>query len=358
MKNIFFIILNILSLRLVGQSDTIVVADFTKIMTEVGSDGQLRAATDLKDAKVVGFFIEESVDGYLRVCNNQRTNLWVDGRMLDAFSGCRVFDLDKLGDLSARDTLYVSIYSSSGLMGLRCENIRIASTTVVDGYKIDDRPERDLFNEFLIIATLTILGCFGWIINMNQARRNYLLRKTLSLKLSSYEFVNTTFLSQSNLLFLILISLIAGLLFSIDSFVKLDDMQVMKLSDFILLWLATSLISFFLLFIKWVITSLVSALFRFKKMNDFQLFDFENFLLISCSLVCLFFIFGYFFFEPLQFLIQKNVSLIITLILGLFLAWFGFKFVNNSSRKKLQIISYLCATEIIPLVLFYMVISK
>ena len=287
---IFFIY----SIFLFSQSDTIVVADLTEIMVEV-KGSRLTAVTDLENVEKAGFFIEESLVGSIRICNDEKTFFWINGSLLDVFSGCNVYDLEDLNSDFQSDTLFVSLYSKEGIQHLTCENVIFQSQQVVKTLSGDIRHERDLFNEFLIVGIVTIILCYGWTLNTNPNRRNYLLRKSFSLKLSSYEFVNTTFLNQSNFQFLALLSIIAGLLFCAGSVLNNLEAGSHTLLSLVMRWLSISGITFLLLLFKWLLASVVSALFRLKKMNDYQLFDFENFMLICFSCVSTFFFIIFFF---------------------------------------------------------------
>ena len=356
---VIFAVFSILYVHfLIGQTDTIIIADLTDIMIEIDKSGQIRTVTDFAKADMAGFFLEESLEGAIRVCNEEETHFYVNGRLIDIFSGCISFEVKGLQRKFKSDSLYLSIYSSKGISNLTCENVIYEKLKIVKEVTAETRSQRNVFNEFLIIASLTTLMLYGWIINSNQARRNYIFRKSFSLKLSSYEFINTTFLSQSNFQFLVLISQLVGLLYLIDIFYIEDQINSLSLFSLVSSWMRITGVALLLLVGKYILVSLVSILFRFQKMNDFQLFDFENFMLLSLSLVSALFFIGYIFFKPLQIFIQSQLNPILVLFLLIFLAWFGFKIVNNSSRKKLQIISYLCATEIIPAILLYIEISK
>ena len=97
---IFFIY----STFLFSQSDTIVVADLTEIMVEVKGSG-LKAVTDFKNVKKAGFFIEESLAGSIRICNDEKTFFWINGSLIDVFSGCNFYDLEDLNSTFKSDTL-------------------------------------------------------------------------------------------------------------------------------------------------------------------------------------------------------------------------------------------------------------
>jgi len=358
MRSIIYIVILFVCHAAISQKDTIVVADLTEIMLGIDKAGRLEAVPDLNEVELAGFFLEGSLTGDIRLCNPEEVQFYVNGRLLDIFSGCAFFELEDLQKRFESDTLFISVFANGGMHEVRCENVIYEKLQVVRDNTGTLRSKRYLFNEFLIIVSIVTLLFYAWIISSNQARRNYLWKKAFSFKESSYEFVNTTFLNQSNLQFLLLLSLIVGLLYCAHSLYMSDEGQSLTILTLLLRWVKAVGLTFFFLFLKYVFISMVSLLFRLKKMNDFQLFDYENFMLILLSVVLAFFLAGYAFFEPLQIFIQREFKFIITFVVAFFIGWFGLKIVNNSTGKKLQIIAYICATELIPSVLLYIEISK
>ncbi|MBC6399512.1 MAG: DUF4271 domain-containing protein [Ekhidna sp.] len=353
MRLIIIIVSIILSNSSFSQVDTVVIADLKEIMVSVNAKGTANPISDVK-TKTAGFFLDKSVEGILKICNKSETYIWLNDRLINTFSSCKFFDIKDLIQNSANKSVYISLYSEKGIENIRCEHVIFDSLPVIEKYHRKPRENREAIDEFLIIGIILISLCFGWVINANPSRINYIFKKSFSIKLSSYEFVNTSFLNQSNFQFLLLISLISGLLF-LSGTANLNTESIVVM---IARWLKISLFTFLLLCIKWVIASLISYLFRFKNINAFQLFDFQNFLLLGFSMVIFLYFIGFAIYQPLQIFIQNYIEIIMLLILTAYLVWFGAKFISNSFGNKLQIISYLCATEMIPTVLFCIELLK
>jgi len=332
-----------------SQVDTIVIADLREIMI-IDSEAITNSMSD-DITKNTGFFMDKSFEGALKICNESDTYIWANGRLKDMFSSCKLLSFQDLSQDSGDDTLYISLYSGKGTESITCEHVIFNALPVEkEDYK-KKREIRKVTEEFLIISILLISLCFGWTMTTSPSRLSYIFKKSFSLKLSSYEFVSTSFLNQSNFQFLLLLSLVIGLLLVSGSFI--NHGEVNSLGEIVWKWLGTSALICFLLGIKWIFAGLISLLFRYKKMNDFQLFDFQNFLFLSFSLISLFHFIGFVIYQPLQMVIQGHIEGVILLVLSAYLVWSGIKFIHHSTGGKLQIISYLCTTEIIPVVLFY-----
>ena len=343
------------SFMLNAQSDTIVVHDYTKMMISTDQDGKISPLVSLRKTNQAGFFITEGTKGKLKICNNSALYIWVNGRLLDVIKECEIYDPTSLFLEQEKDTLYLSFYSDAGLSGLVFQQIVFKKLQVFKEHPKMLREVRNGLKEFTVIATVILMLSLGFASIRDKSRMRFLMNRTLTFKTGSYEFINTNFVSPSGITFVLLFSLLLGFLgIYFDQLLQLGFIEVgNSFSGLLYWWLKLGLGIFFLLIFKWVLTSVVSKLFHFREVHNYQLFDFINF---SLSLLILIFLFAIFDFiinpQPLSW-IGSDFILVFPGILILFVLWFSLKFVNNSPRNKLVIISYLCATEIIPAILIF-----
>ncbi|MDE0471243.1 MAG: DUF4271 domain-containing protein [Ekhidna sp.] len=347
----------ILSNSSFSQVDTVVIADLKEVMVSVNSRGIAVPVSTVR-AKTTDFFLEKSYEGALKICSQSTIYFWLDGRLTDTFSSCKFFEIKDLSEKSASERLHISLHSERGIENVTCEHVVFKSSPDVKEDYRKLRESRKVVDEFLIISILLISLFFGWTMTTNPSRIDYVFKKSFSLKLGSYEFVSTSFLNKSNFQLLLLLSFILGLLSLSGALLNNKEAGLESMGGIILAWIKGSLFVLLLLCVKWTITSLISLLFGFKKLNEFHFFDFQNFLLLASSLITFIYFIGFTICPPLQMFVQNGAEIIILLLFTAYLAWFSIKFIKNSSESKLQIITYLCTVELLPTALFYIEVLK
>lgn len=337
----------------VAQQDTIVVVDYTKVMIATNPDGEVYPITSLDNEQQVGFFINGMPEGTVRICHPEELFMWVDGRLFDTFKGCSYYNPEELFSKKKSDTLYVSFSTKNSLADLECELVIFEELHVVREEVALPREIRNEFNEFVILSLLLILTFLGVIVSNYPGRISYLLQRSFTFKLSAYEFINTDFFSAQSMYLLSFFSLsVAFTGLYLD--VLLDNHlfgNPETTNGFIWQWLQLSIVVFFLFLAKWVVISFVALLFKFRGLKNFQLFDFLNFNTFLLVPILLILVSDFIINGPGESWIGQDFFIVFPIIVILFVVWFTFKFVTNSPRKKLMIFSYLCATEIIPVIL-------
>ena len=350
MKHYLRIILLFFSLSGFSQQDTIVIHDFTKVMISVDRNDKMLPVTKLENVSQAGFFIDRASQGKIKICTTDEVYIWVDGRFFDKQKNCHIYEPEELMVLSAADTIFISFYSKKSLSGLTCELIKFDEYQVIKEDPKEPRNIRNSFQEFVLISSLLLIGFIAFVTVKHPSRINYLLGKSFTFKISSYEFVNTQFVSQASLILLSLLSLVLGF-FGVyyDQLLELGYLENdLTFWELCIQWIRVSIYILGILFLKWIIVTVIARLFKFRDINHFQLFDFINFTLILCMPI--------FIITALDFIINvkenswisEGFTFVFPTCLILFILWFSYKFVSNSPRRKLLIFSYLCATEIIP----------
>ncbi|WP_421764058.1 DUF4271 domain-containing protein [Ekhidna sp.] len=353
MERLLVFVFIIFSTNAFGQSDTIVVTDFTNVFVESGPGGQLQPVTSLEDAYQVGFFLSEFETGMLRVCNEEATSLWVNGKLLKLIEGCDLISQKELLKVSSSDTLFIAISSKSSLADLKCDWVTFEELRIIKEDAPIPRDVRNAFREYVITSVIILLIMTGIITSSYPSRISYLLEKAFTFKISAYEFVNTSFFSAASMNLLICYSM--SIAFIGVYLNTLLDYGIIESGDtvfnLLIAWLKSSLIVFFLIIAKWVLISIVAHLFNFKGLRNYQLFDFINFQILLLIPILFFVILDFILNTAEQSWIGNDFIIVFPILVSIFIIWFTLKFVSNSPRKKLMIISYLCATEIIPAVI-------
>ena len=335
------------------SADTITLVDYTQVLIKSGEGDRVQPITALDKTKHAGFFLYGQPDGVIRVCAEHETFLWVDGRLDQVIDGCYYLHPAQLFQQKKLDTVYLALSSRESLEGLICDLVIYEELRIVKEEVAISRSVRDYFREFAACIFLILLIVIGYIYSTYPGRINYIMAKTFSIKKSSYEFINTAFFSASSFYLLIFFSAMSAfVLIYLNSILEIQFFfNPEQFGEYWLTWLQLSGGICLIILMKWLLVSIVSRLFKFRGWDEFQLFDFLNFstliMLVATVIVALDFI----FFNQRDPLIGSSLMLIFPISFLLFIFWFTFKFVSNSPRKKLVIFSYLCATEIIPVVL-------
>ncbi|GAB4241340.1 MAG: hypothetical protein Tsb0034_18300 [Ekhidna sp.] len=335
-----------------AQSDTLVVHDYTKIMIETRPNGETRPITTLKNVRQAGFFLNGLPEGRIRICNDQPVHVYVDGRLLDLVESCEVLLPERLLEVAASDSIFVSFYAEN-LSNLTCELIIFDELILVKEDRPSPRPTRDHFVEFTITATLILLLLLGGMTVRHPSRMLFISRRTFTLKASAYEFINTNFMSGPGVFASIFLALNLGFLgVYLETFLDFGfRVAPESYTDYLVSWLRFSGIIALFILLKWLLVSLISKLYAFRNHHNFQLFDFVNFMFIISLGLLVLVVLDFVFHPPGKSWFTDRFKLILLLLFISYLVWYTLKFVNNSSRTKLLIISYLCATEIIPAIL-------
>ncbi|WP_420316895.1 DUF4271 domain-containing protein [Ekhidna sp.] len=352
MRSIFLLIFISISSSGFCQQDTIVIIDFTKVLIETNQNKRISPVTSLDQINRAGFFLNGYKNGSIRICNPEPLSIWTNGQLFEIIKGCQFIELENLMEKEA-DTVFISLSSQNSLKNLRCELVVFEELKIIKEEISMPRTARDLFQEFLIIGWIILILILGFFIYRFPSRVAYLKNKTFTFKISAYEFINTNFFEGGSIYLTIFYSLgLAFALFYLNFSLSLDLFNSpISLILFLWSWIKTAIVIFGLIVSKWAIVSIVAGLFNFKGLKNYQLFDFLNFqtflLIPILGLILLDFMFSH----SIIGWISLDAVFLFAGSLILFIIWFTLKFVNNSPRKKLMIISYLCATEIIPAII-------
>ncbi len=322
-------------------------------MISVENEETILPIATLSNTNSAGLFFEKSKSGTVRVCNDHPLTIWVNGRLLKKIpGGCEFIKIEDFYRDLGSDTIFVSLHSDHNLASLTFEEVVFTDLILVNDDPKVVRSVRDVFNEFTFTALIMIALLFGFVSVRHTTRISQIVNKAFSLKQNTYEMVNTQFVSDVNASLVILLSLILAFISiygahetSLNGFIKPTSYL-----GFLSLWLKTAFYITAFIFVKWVFIYLISRLFRFRRINDLQLFDFVNFCLIF-SIIILFLVFLDVVFKGTDTRIPSYFPVVLVSIIFVFILWFALKFVNDSPHKKLLIITYLCATEIIPAIL-------
>jgi hypothetical protein len=316
---------------------------------------------------VIGLLLDtdDSKGLVLKCCVQQGTSVFVNNRIVDqtTLNACRYYDVDSLKSQYQRGSLFISFYQ---------ENLdpKLLSTTLMTTHPAPDIQARskptvqiikrssDQFADFFVMAILSVAAFFAFLINRYpKGHRDYFnFSKAFSLSLKEEKVLTQRNMSIVNTLFIWMYAMVISLL--IVLFWKIFD-AVPNLFDFVELttlktcffsWLTMSFMTFCVLELKYLLIKILCSLLNVEKIAQIHFFDFLRLSLIFVGIT----------FIGASSLYLSNLSreLPYTIILYIFIALFGvriiillFKLIGDTSFRKIHLISYLCTTEILPLLI-------
>jgi len=223
--------------------------------------------------------------------------------------------------------------------------------------------EAAYFSDFVILGTLVLFGFFVILFRSNtRLTIDYLnLTKVFAIQEREEAIVTGRIGSSVNILFFVFISLLFGLLliiifnegppvlnFSIEN-------SIHSTAEVFAWWLFLSLIILIFLIIKLFLIWCMSALFGFKGVVRFQFFNFIRSLYVASALtgiaLSIYFILE---LKAPDFFYYVLISACGFMIMGVFFLYF--KLMARTSSSIFHLFSYLCGSEIIPLMILIKVL--
>jgi len=219
------------------------------------------------------------------------------------------------------------------------------------------------FNDFVILSALLLFGFFVILFRSNtRLTTDYLnLAKIFSIQEREEAIVTGRIGSSVNILFFVFISLLCGLLLMIifhwgpPVLHFSSKVSIRSTADAFIGWLLFSIIIFSVLITKLLLIWLMSALFGFKGVVRFQFFNFIRSLYVASVLMGVALL-GYFMLEieKADFFYFLLASAGGFMILSAFFLYF--KLMSRTSSSVFHLFSYLCGSEIIPLMVLIKVL--
>jgi hypothetical protein len=280
--------------------------------------------------------------------------LFVDGQLLKRISEPALISLDSLTQTVGSENINVTIYQA-GLNARRLETLLIRTGNMED--LLDRKPGSDL-RDFISTAGLLLIVMFVAMIKVNSklASDYFSLQRILSLREAEDNQSHSRFAISSNLWFYIFCSLLAALYFLLVFGHLPDDFAVARSLDNVTFgivvwqWIKLAAFIFVLLMVKIAVIYLLSNLFGMTGIAGVHFFNWIRFSLIIFGgmLVVLFVYYISRGINPSVYLTFQYILL--TSLVGWIVILF-LKLNNRAEHSMFHLFSYICATELIPLLI-------
>ncbi len=342
-----------------GWSATpIVVKDFrTEWMEFTGADYQRADAFGHKNLHTIYFGINalDFKGQYLFVRGIEEWDMFINGRLL--YTGHqRVFEVDSLSQLYSKE-LFVGIHTNGELGDLSTIIVYPMLYHEGSGGELRPRPP-GFFRNYAILATalLTLFLLVLFRTNPQLTLDYFSFAKIFSVQERNETLLASRITSSVNLLFYLFCALLTGFLLSSVFYFAgayLPASRFIGINSFagsFVVWGKLSMYILLLLTSKLIVVLLFSSLFNFRETVSFQFFNFLRFVLFTAVMMSILTLI-YFVFKGSQALFYKQLILLALALLSAGSVMVLIKLLARAPFSFFHLFSYLCASEIIPLVI-------
>ena len=307
--------------------------------------------------RAVYFNIEATkYKGYsFSITDEKPFTVFIDNKLIAGREGGHyILNLDSLSRLYS-SSLFVGIYQRSGIGAIRTT---IETPISVEQPFLNELRGQSYFLNFSILAALFLFAYFIALLHANpKLTLDYFnIAKIFSVQEREDDLLNSRVTASVNLLFYLFGSLFAALTLLVifhsgESLIPVASyFKINSLAGGFLQWIKLSALISALLFVKLLLIYFISFIFHLKDTPSVHFFNYMRVLLLIFSIVAIgctlyFMIHGQ---RPTFYLGLLWMSVII-FILGDLMIYF--KLLVKASFRGFHLFSYLCITEIIPLVI-------
>jgi len=271
--------------------------------------------------------------------------------------GALLFSIDSIREVHGRDDLFVTIYNPD----LKNENnlhTSIIQTARIQNSDQDDRNEAgavrrsdSAFDDFFGVAVIALLAMYATLLNMDKKRMRgyYNIARMFSMNIREEITFKGKVFDGSNIPFIVAHSFLVSFVGLFILFNRVEGFYLHRFGVALLTWTVGAGLVFILLALKYWLLSLIGELFKLP----FVVRHYHEYFRMSTV-----FFTALFFIVLTQFLSLKsdldNISQIVVNFVIIFLiirvVALYFKFIRVTGFKNLYLFSYLCSTEILPMV--------
>jgi hypothetical protein len=345
-----------------ASSDTLVIrkdliADW--MIYEAGSYQPFNKAANA--SRVIYFYLPETFyrGDYLFIESHNPLALFINGLLVYDSETRLTISLDSLANKARDQPIFMAIYQNQA--------IQSATLTTRIGSVVKYQPADDAilkvygaedFKNFVVVVMLVLAGVFTFLVRLNPAAAGHYfsLHKLLSLRESDDSQSLNRMTSSSSILFYVFSALLSGFVMMLwyeglpPGFPEPDAQESMGFIERIIQWSKVCGIILVIFFAKAVLIFFAGALFGMNDLSGFQFSNFMRVILITMALLAL--------VGTFNFLIRGDQSVIPAFlfpaakgVLAVWLLLIFLKLVRRVPFTPFHLFSYICATELIPLVI-------
>jgi len=294
---------------------------------------------------------------YIQIKSRKKFYVFINGKLMRESHGVCLLSLDSLKARLSETDLTFSVYQKKiDRRDLKTFLVAAGSTTPVLS-EMETKPASFL-RDFVVLAGLLLTVFFVVMIRVQPklASDYFSVRRVISLREGDDNQAHARFAITSNLWFYIFCSLLMALFMLILFYHLPGDYSITTRFDsrsFLGIfsdWIKLSFIILTILLTKIVLIFMLSNLFGFRGIAGVHFFNGIRVLLIVTSTLSVI-VFIYFISRGQDFSIYTTFLFTLVITLGIWIGLVFFKLSNRVEHSMFHLFSYICATEVIPLLI-------
>jgi len=304
-------------------------------------------------ARHLSINLTQKPGSYLRINSDENFYLFINSVFV-AHGHSLMLRADSLKE-KYPNVVFLSVYQKKNIDDLE---IQWVSSAAHNGFYNPKRPV-DSFSNFILIASILLIIFFTSLLRTNpQLTLDYLdVIKLFSFRESEDGLIALRITSSVNLLFYFFASMtISFVLITASHFTK-DNFSISSgigtINSISWKWLVLSAGIFALLLLKLGLAAALAKLFDWKDIAGYQFFYFVRMLVLSLALFAIVSVAGFAFGMQVNFIKLIEAGCVM-LLLGAVLLYF--KLLARAPFRSFHLFSYLCVSEIFPLVILIKVL--
>ena len=316
----------------------------------------------------IGFFlnIQDYQGMLLQCCVPNGTGIYIENSLVDyaTIEECLLFDIDSLSNIYSKDQIFVSLYQHN------FDSKRFVTDIVVPSFENKETVESglqmifvgrepSLFTNFFIVVLLILMAFYAALLNLYPRvfREFFNFNKAFALKLKEEKVLTPSVFSRTNLLFFLGYGMVISFL-GMVFWHMLDEIPApfpfVDLSSFTGLfqsWIKLSLLILIVLCLKYILIASIGTLFNHRIIAPRHFYDFYRLSHIFLFLIAILAIVLYIVLQNPPEVLFRALFYGLVLLLSLRVVIIFLKLLDSASFRNFQLFSYLCTTEILPLVI-------
>jgi hypothetical protein len=296
---------------------------------------------------------------YLKVEIPSSTSLFIENKFIFHFdeSTVRLFSIDSLRTQLSRDNLYLTLYNKKGFESPPASSIGFIHNTFDTAMNVNPISTReiDTRNDYIKIIILLVFTFFVVLHTLlpSELMEFYSLGSLLTFRYTDTYLTKFRIITKTQTLVIVYQAamLSAIMMISLHYYNNPLGASLMMRLNPIFGWLIIFALTLIMIFFKYLLITIVSHLFGITDRINFYFVEYLRMAMIFYSII--FAIISYTVINRFYSLEDLLKALILVVIIFNFLRFIViyFKFQRNISIKNLHLFSYLCSTELIPIVI-------
>jgi hypothetical protein len=316
-------------------------------------DGEYRRVEGRGALPTVYFLLDASAypGAYLQLHATRAFDLFINGKLAATNMQDGMYGLDSLKIQFASPELIVAVRQEAGsARAVRARVVNMARPVIPPGVAIE---ARTAFRDFAVVAALMLLILFIIVVRLNPKLTTdyFSINRIFSLREMDDNQIYSRITSSANILFYVFCSLMGGFCLTIIfQFTSVTPVDTGNFGILFLTWIQLSIVVLALFFFKILLVYSLSGLFGMRGIAGVHFFYWIRVLLLmACVLTVVLFL--YFISRGQSVGIYEAMIWIITIVLMIMMVFVFLKLTRRADCSFFHLFSYICATELIPLLI-------